>query len=118
MARRMRIRGEEVEVTVELDEGAVASELWERLPMQTKARISGGEVHFPVLVPTGAEPGDQTNVEAGHVAYHPPENAVCLFYNKASERTNLTPLGRIVEGLEDCRRIDANEDLRIEPLEG
>ena len=118
MARRMVVRGEEVEVTVELDEGAVARELWKRLPMQTKARTKGEEVNFSVLVPTGAEPGNQTDVEAGHVAYYPPENAVCLFYNKSSGRTDLEPIGRIVEGLEDCRRIDANEDLRVEPLEG
>ncbi len=118
MARRMVVRGEEVEVTIELDEGEVARELWERLPLQTKARIRGEEVHFPLLVPTGAEPGNSTDVEAGHVAYHPPENALCLFYNQASGRTNLAPVGRIVEGLEDCRLIDANEDLRIEAVEG
>lgn len=118
MARRMVVCGEEAEVVVELDEGEVARELWTRLPMQTKARIRGEEVHFPVLVSTGAEPGNSTDVEAGHVAYHPPENAVCLFFGQTSSRTDLTPVGRIVEGLEDCRRIDANEDLRIEAVEG
>ena len=118
MAKRMVVRGEGAEIMIELDEGEVAGELWKRLPMQTKARISGEEVHFPVLVPTGVEPGDQTDVEAGHVAYHPPKNALCLFFGQSSERTDLTPVGRIVEGLEDCRRIDANEDLRIEAVEG
>jgi hypothetical protein len=114
----MVVRGEEVEVVVELGEGEVARELWSRLSMQTKARIRGEEVHFPVLIPTGTEPGNSAEVEAEHVAYYSPENAVCLFFGQASGRTDLTLVGRIVEGLEDCRRIDANEDLRIEAVEG
>lgn len=52
------------------------------------------------------------------MAYWPPENALCLFCGQSSGRTDLTPVGKIVEGLEDCGRVDANEDLRIEPLEG
>lgn len=119
MAKRMIVRGREVEITVELDEEAVvAGELWERLPMDTKARIKGQEIHFPLLVPTGVEPGNRTDIEAGDVAYWPPENALCLFCGQSSGRTDLTPVGKIVEGLEDCGRVDANEDLRIEPLEG
>ncbi len=44
MAKRLIIRGEEAEIIVELDEGPVANELWERLPMETSATLRGEEL--------------------------------------------------------------------------
>lgn len=47
MARRVVVRGNEAEITVELDEGPVANEVWERLPMESKARLRGSRSISP-----------------------------------------------------------------------
>ena len=122
MAKRLVVRGEEAEITVELDEGAVANELWERLPLETSATLRGEEVYFPVLLPTATEASEPKAVEAGDVAYWPPEHALCLFCGDTDARTDkdepLSPVGRIVGGIENCGLVRQNETLRIEASEG
>ncbi len=122
MAKRLIVRGEEAEITVELDEGPVARELWDRLPVETRARLRGEELHFPVLLPTATEAAERKAVEVGDVAYWPPENALCLFYGdtpaSTGEDSPIAPVGRIVGGMEDCGLVRQNETLRIEASEG
>jgi hypothetical protein len=122
MAKRLIIRGEEAEIIVELDEGPVANELWERLPLETSATLRGEELYFPVLLPTATEAPEPKAVEVGDVAYWPAENALCLFCGNNDARTDkedpLSPVGRIVGGVEDCGLVRQNETLRIEASEG
>ena len=54
MAKRLIVRGEEAEIIVELDEGPVARELWDRLPLETSATLWGGGSLLSGL----ASPGD------------------------------------------------------------
>lgn len=123
MAKRMMVQGEEAEMTVELEERPVADEMWERLPMKSKARLRGDdEIHFPVLVPEAVEPPDNNGIEAGDVAYWPEGNALCIFCGPASDDSprdaeDFTKVGRVVEGLESCGSVRANEELRIEAAE-
>ena len=123
MAKRMVVRGEEVEITVEVEERPVADEMWERLPMKSKARLRGDdEVHFPVLVPSATEPPDNYGIEAGDVAYWPEGNSLCIFCGPAADDSprkaeDFTKIGRVVEGLEACADVRANEELRIEAAE-
>ena len=122
MAKRLIIRGEEAEIIVELDEGPVANELWERLPLETSATLRGEELYFPVLLPTATEAPEPKAVEVGDVAYWPAENALCLFCGNNDARTDkedpLSPVGRIVGGVEDCGLVRQNETLRLEASEG
>lgn len=122
MAKRLIVRGEEAEIIVELAEGSVANELWDRLPLETRATLRGEELYFPVLLPTATEAPEPKAVEEGDVAYWPPEHALCLFCGDTHARTNkddpLTPVGRIVGGMEDCGLVRQNETLRIEASEG
>ncbi len=120
MAKRMVLRGEEAEITVEIEERPLAEEMWQRLPMQSKARLRGeDEIHFPVLVPDAVEPPDNNGIEVGDVAYWPEGNALCIFRGPASNDTprtaeDFTKVGRVVDGLETSGSIRANEELRIE----
>lgn len=122
MAKRLVVRGEEAEITVELDEGPVARELWDRLPVETNARLRGEELYFPVLLPKAPEAPEPRPAEVEDVAYLPPENALCLFCGHTHARTDkhdpVTPVGRIVEGMEDCGIVRQNETLKIETSEG
>ena len=75
---------------------------------------SGGEeLYFPVLLPKATEAPEPRTVEVGDVAYFPPENALCLFCGHTHARTDkhdpVTPVGRIVEGMEDCGIVRQNE---------
>ena len=120
MAKHMVLRGEEAEITVELEERPLADEMWGRLPMKSKARLRGeGEIHFPVLVPEAVEPPDNNGIEVGDVAYWPEGNALCIFRGLATDESprvaeDFTKVGRVVGGLESSGSIRANEDLRIE----
>jgi uncharacterized protein len=122
MAKRLIVRGEEAEIIVELAEGPVANELWDRLPLETRATLRGEELYFPVLLPTATEAPESKAVEVGDVAYWPPENAICLFCGDSHARTDkhdpVTPVGRIIGGMEDCGLVRQNETLRIEASEG
>jgi len=122
MARHVVVRGDEAEITVELDEGAVASELWDRLPMESKARLRGEQLHFPVLMPTATEAPDRYDIESGDVAYWPVDDALCLYFGETHVRTDkespVAWVGRIVAGLEDCKLVRQNETLKIEASEG
>lgn len=122
MAKRLIVRGEEAELVVELDEGPVANELWDRLPLETRATLRGEELYFPVLLPTATEAPESKAIEVGDVAYWPPENALCLFCGNTHARTDkddpVTPVGCIVGGMEDCGLVRQNETLRIEASEG
>jgi len=122
MARRVVVRGDKAEITIELDEGAVAKELWDRLPMESRARLLGEEIHFPVLIPTAAEAPDREAVETGDVTYWPEGNALCLFFGSTPASTGkespVATVGRIVEGMEDYELVRQNETLRIEASGG
>jgi hypothetical protein len=122
MAKHLVVRGEQAEIIVELDEGPVARELWDRLPMETRATLGGEELYFPVLLPKATEAVEPKAVEVGDVAYWPPENVLCLFCGHTHARTDkhdpVTPVGRIVGGMEDCGLVRQNETLRIEASEG
>lgn len=63
MAKRLIVRGEEAEIIVELAEGPVANELWDRLPLETRATLRGEELYFPVLLPTATEAPEPNAVE-------------------------------------------------------
>ncbi len=117
MPERVVVRGEGVEVLVQLDEGAVSEELLRRLPQESKARTGSGEIHFPVLVPKAAAPADRDGIETGDVAYLPESNSLCLFFDAGEthrDPEDVTKVGRIVEGLENCRSVQAHQTLRLE----
>ena len=122
MARFLRVRGEEVEISVELGEGATADALWEALPIEARASLWGGEIYFPASLSAEGQPDAREEVEVGDIAYWPPGDAVCLFFGrtpasideKPRAASPVTVLGKIVSGIEDCRRVSSGEPLRVE----
>ena len=80
MARSLKIRGEEVEITVEVVAGPTAEALWEILPLESRASLWGEEIYFPIPLSLEGEPDAREEVEVGTVAYWPPGDALCLFF--------------------------------------
>ncbi len=125
MARHLLIRGDEAEVKVRLEDGPTAEEIWDRLPIEAGARLWGDEIYFPIPGSTEAEPGAREEVEVGDVGYWPSGNALCLFFGRTPASTGekpraaspVTVVGRIVEGIEDCKLVQDGEKLRVESVE-
>ncbi len=89
MARLLKIRGEDAEVSVELGEGPTAEVLWEALPIESRASLWGEEIYFPIALSSEGEPDAREEVEAGTAAYWPPGDALCLFFGPTPASTGL-----------------------------
>lgn len=122
MPTQITIRGRDAAITIELNDSATAAQLLEQLPFDGRAQIWGDEIYFASPVQAEAGPDDAAMVEVGEVAYWPPGKAICLFFGPTPASTDerpvaaspVTVVGRIVGGLEDCRRVGAGENLTIE----
>ncbi len=122
MARYLTIRGEEVRLKVELDEGPTAADIWGRLPFEAAASRWGDEIYFQIPVSADLEDGARETVEVGDVAYWPQGEALCLFFGPTPASTDeepraaspVTVVGRISEGLESVGRIAPGKNLKIE----
>ena len=122
MARSLKIRGEEVEITVEVVAGPTAEALWEILPLESRASLWGEEIYFPIPLSVEGEPDAREEVEVGTVAYWPPGDALCLFFGPTPASTDdnpraaspVTVVGEVVNGIENCRRVSSGELLRVE----
>jgi hypothetical protein len=79
MELKILINGEEF--ICRLNKSKTAKMLWEKLPIQSKAKIWGKEVYFQIpLKATQEDP--QADVPPGTVAYWPPGEALCLFFGQ------------------------------------
>lgn len=122
MAHYLTIRGEEVRLKVELDEGPTAADIWVRLPFEASASRWGDEIYFQIPVSADLEDGARETVEVGDVAYWPKGEALCLFFGPTPASTDeepraaspVTVVGRISEGLENVGRIAPGENLKVE----
>lgn len=119
---RIIVRGERVEIEVELDDTLTARALSEALPLEGEARLWGDEIYFSIPVCADLEPEAREAVEVGSVAYWPPGSALCLFFGptpashgdepRAASAVNV--LGRITGDAEECRKVYPGETLRVE----
>lgn len=122
MPTQITVRGRQAAITIELNDSATAAQLLNQLPFDGRAQIWGDEIYFASPVQAEAGPDDAAMVEVGEVAYWPPGKAICLFFGPTPASTDerpvaaspVTVVGRIVGGLEDCRRVGASENLTIE----
>lgn len=126
MPEQLVLRGREAAITIELNDSATARQLAEKAPFDSHAQIWGDEIYFSSPVEADNDAGDAAVVAVGDVAYWPPGKAVCLFFGPTPASTDerpvaaspVTVLGRIVEGLDDCRRVGSGETLTVEPPAG
>jgi hypothetical protein len=70
VARSLKIRGEEAEITVELGAGPTAEALWEVLPLESRASLWGQEIYFPIALSVEDEPDAREEIEVGRARVH------------------------------------------------
>jgi len=81
MAKEIRIKTGNLEMTATLNESETAKKLIEVLPCEGKANRWGKEVYFSIPLKM-AEENPQADVPSGTIAYWPPGNAFCIFFGQ------------------------------------
>lgn len=110
-----------VEAVCELKDNSELEKLLRKSPFIAEASRWGDEIYFDLPVKLKLE-GERTLMEVGEVAYWPEGNSLCLFFgptpiskgDKPIAYSEVKPLGKIVKGLDDLRKVKDGEEVRVE----
>ena len=78
--RVLQISVGQLVITATLNDSATSDQLWDALPITSRANIWGDEIYFSIPVDAGEALDALETVDMGSVAYWPPGNALCLFW--------------------------------------
>lgn len=125
MARYLIVKGDNAQLKVELGEGLIPDVIWSSLPFEGMATMWGDSAHFSIPVFAEPAPDAKVVVEVGDVAYWKKESALFFFLGRTPKSVGDKPaapepvsiVGKVVEGLEEGKRIKKGEALRVEGLE-
>lgn len=110
-----------VRAVCELEDSPELEKLLRESPFTAEANRWGDEIYFDLPVKLRFK-GERTLMEVGEVAYWPEGNSLCLFFgptpiskgDKPVAYSKVKPLGRVVEGLKDLRKVKDGEEIRAE----
>ena len=110
-----------VKAVCRLGDEAELEKLVKKSPFTSEANRWGEEIYFDLPVKLRLK-GEKTLMEVGEVAYWPEGNSLCLFFGPTpvskDERpvaySDVKPLGRVVEGLEDLKKVKDGEEVKVE----
>ena len=77
--RQIKITAGPVVVSAALNDTAIASMIWDALPIEASGNTWGDEIYFGIPVAAGDEAGQEV-VDLGDLGYWPPGNAFCIFF--------------------------------------
>lgn len=113
--RRIRIIAESVEMTAVLNDSETARQVWEALPIESRANRWGAEVYFTIPVETGEE-DPQVEVPSGTIAYWPPGQAFCIFFGqKPASQVNV--IGSLEGDASEFDKVRSGEKISVERVE-
>ena len=103
-----------------LDDVDELEKLVKNSPFKSEANRWGEEIYFELPVKLRLK-GERTLMEVGEVAYWPEGNSLCLFFgptpmskgDKPVAYSDVKPLGRVVEGLENLGKVKGGEEITI-----
>lgn len=109
-----------MKATCLLNDVAELEKLAEKSPFKSEANRWGDEIYFELPVKLKLK-GERTMMEIGEVAYWPEGNCLCLFFgptpiskgDKPVAYSDVTPLGKIVNGLENLKNVKDGEGIII-----
>lgn len=82
--------------------------LFQALPLEGIASLWGEEVYFDVPLQMQNENPSPT-ASAGDVCYWSPGPAFCIFFGKTQPYSSVNHMGKISEGMEIFRRVEAGD---------
>jgi len=86
MAKKIRIKAGQIEITAELNDTKTAQAIWEALPIKNSGQRWGDEIYFSIPVNLELENG-QESVNIGDIGYWPPGQAFCIFFGRTPAST-------------------------------
>jgi len=121
MAREMKIKAGDVEMTAELNDSKTADAIWNALPITARGNTWGDEIYFGIPVSVGEENGKEV-VEMGDIAYWPPGSAFCIFFGPtpASRGNEIRPasavnvVGRVIGDAKAFKAVRSGEQVVLD----
>ncbi len=103
MAKRIKIRADQVQMEAELNDSNTALLLWDKLPLKATVNTWGEEIYFEVPVKADKE-NALSVVEEGDIAYWPEGSSFCIFFGQTPMSTPgeikpaspVNPLGKLL----------------------
>ncbi len=109
-----------VKATGILDDLTELEKLAKESPFTSKVNLWGEEIYFDLPIELDLE-GERTEMEIGEIAYWPEGNSLCIFFGKTPASkgekpvaySDVKPLGKITEGLEDLKKVRSREKVTV-----
>ncbi|MFB3765848.1 MAG: cyclophilin-like fold protein [Methanotrichaceae archaeon] len=97
-------------VTIDLDarNPQISQELYQMLPIEARANLWGEEVYFEIPLKASDENVSPSAVK-GDVSYWSPGCALCIFFGETQPYSPVNHLGRIAQGIEILRNVNAGD---------
>ena len=110
-----------VTLTAELNDSATAEQIWNQLPIQSKASIWGDEIYFEIPVQAAQAPDARADVTIGTLAYWPVGRAFCIFYGPTPASTDAQPrayspvniVGQVAGDMSQLRGVPHGAPVRV-----
>ena len=102
----------------ELDERnpAIKEAIWQALPIEGRAITWGEEVYFDLDLKMQDENPSPSAV-VGDICYWSPGPAFCIFFGKTQPYSKVNHIGKVVEGLDMFKRIEAEDRIVLKRKE-
>jgi len=121
MAKKIKIKAGQVEVTAELNETKTAQAIWEALPLKERGNRWGDEIYFSIPVSLGPEDAQEL-VDVGDLAYWPQGNGFCIFFGPTPMSEGARPrpaspcnvFGRVIGDATVLKQVPSGSEIIIE----
>ncbi|WXG45165.1 MAG: cyclophilin-like fold protein [Candidatus Atabeyarchaeum deiterrae] len=91
-----------------------AESVWRAIPIVGQAGVwRNAEVYFPAGINRGLERATK-EIEQGDIAYWPLGNAICVFYDKVQPYSDVSIIGKIVEGLRSFAKVKVGTTITLD----
>ena len=122
---RIKITSGNVSLSAELNNGATALAIVEKLPIEGRANTWGDEIYFEIPVVMDQESDARAEVEVGELGYWPMGRAFCIFFGPTPVSTGSKPrayspvniIGSIIGDASLFKAVRDGESVRLE-IEG
>ena len=82
MKKRCKIVIKKLQIIVDLNRSITASEIWKKLPINSRCNTWGKEIYFYTSLNLDIEFGAKSIIDLGEIAYWPVGNAIVIGYGK------------------------------------
>lgn len=91
MAKKIKIKAGQIEVTAELNDTKTAQAIWDALPIKGRVNRWGDEIYFSIPVDLGPE-NAKSKVSVGDLGYWPQGNGFCIFFGPTPMSSGADPV--------------------------